>query len=112
MRDAYRNRMPIPEKFRNAPELLPGLGLYFTAYEELVSFRLTDKERRPILWADVHEYAKHFHFNEDQRAALLYHVAAMERAYTNWMDKKSGRGRGKDGPNKTKPALAKNSRAK
>ena len=85
---AYKSRMPVPDKFNKAPTLLPGLELYFSAYDELVSFHTINAERPPILWADVHEYAKHHRFDSDQRENLMHYVRDLEQAALTWRRKK------------------------
>jgi hypothetical protein len=101
-----REGLPIPDKFANAPELKLGLELYYDAYSELVSYQTINPERPPILWADVHEYAKHHGFTSEQRDNLLYFVRELElvatRHYRKSMKGKSGK--------QSKPPVAKNVR--
>lgn len=81
--------MPIPLKFKNPPYLWPGLELYFQAYEELISFLRLNPERPVLLWADVHEYAKHHNFTPDQHDDLIYYAAELEGVYQTWFRKKN-----------------------
>lgn len=110
MRECYRNGVPIPDKFNNAPRLLPGLDLYFSAYEELVSFMNVHRDRPPILWADVHSYAMHHGFTHDQRRMLMKAVAELEGVNINWHTNKVQQKRRAHG-HKTRTTLAKNSKA-
>lgn len=102
LRDAYKSRMPVPDKFKNAPDLLPGVELYFTGYLELASFAGLPRARRQIVWADVRAYALDHGFDEEQRFIWFECVAALDREWLGWEAKKRTRGNG----NRNKAALA------
>lgn len=78
---ALMRGLPVPDMIRNAPELLPGLDLYFVAFLELSTCRpATMAGVGPIPWTAIDQYAVAGGFTGDQRGTLFYCVRAMERA--------------------------------
>lgn len=102
LRDAYKSRMPIPDKFKNAPDLLPGAELYFNGYLELAAFAGQPRARRQIVWADARAYALDHDFDEDQRFIWFECVSSLDREWLAWEAKKRTRGRG----NRDKAAIS------
>lgn len=81
------------------------------AYEELVSFATINPQRPPILWADVQKYAELKGFDDDQRNALMHHIAALEQVSITHLQEQQ-RKRGGKGGTKSKSVLAANARFK
>ena len=94
--------MPIPAKFRDAPVLLPGAELYFSAYLELASYAGFPRARQQIVWADVRAYALDHDFDEEQRDIWMDAVALLDREWFAWERRKRQAGRG----NRDKAAFA------
>lgn len=63
--------MPIPDKIKNAPELLPGLELYITAFYMLSSDRHMGMEAGRIPWTAVARYAEFYSFDDEQTQFLF-----------------------------------------
>lgn len=87
---AHRNNMPIPDKIKNAPELLPGLDLYFVAFMELSTCRTVGMGEGPIPWTAMRDYAiDHLGVEEgiefDRFVSL---IRGMDIAYLEYQDKK------------------------
>ena len=74
----------LPTKIANAPELLPGLELYFVAFQDLHTCRSAGFDVGPIAWLDIDRYADQGGLDEDQRQDLHHHVRAMDNAYLAW----------------------------
>lgn len=80
LRQAIATRQPIPKKIAEAPELRPGLELYYMAFFELASTR-TGFGDGPIPWTAVAEYARVYEFDTDQLEQLAYYVARMDDVF-------------------------------
>lgn len=79
-----RERRPLPAVIQNAPELLPGLELYYGAYLDLQSHRQLGLEEGPIPHLAVMDYADRYDFEEDQRDDLLFFVKKLDAKYFEW----------------------------
>lgn len=78
----YRNRMPIPEKILNAPELMTGLSFFFNAFMDLTTCRYKGGySDGPIPWVAINEYCKHHYIVGEQREDLEYHIQRMDMEY-------------------------------
>lgn len=78
----YKQRLPLPEKIANAPELFLGLELYFTAFLNLTSCRTQGYGTEgPIPFTQMQIYCEFEGINGDQREDLLDHMQHMDAAY-------------------------------
>ena len=90
---ALKNGMPIPEYINNAPQLWPGLGIYYKAFWDLMSSRMVAFGPGPIPWDAVDRYAERRQFDDDQRVALEHHIQLMDVVYLKyWNDKHNNGG--------------------
>lgn len=85
-----RERLPLPEKIKNAPQLYLGLELYYGAYLDLSSCR-TGLGDGPISWQSIEEYALVYNFEEEQKEDLHYFMAKMDDAFLKWRNNKNGK---------------------
>lgn len=76
-----RERRPLPTAIKNAPELQPGLGLYYTAYLDLQGDRQVGMSEGLIPWTAVDRYAERNQFDDETREDLQYHVRKLDEAY-------------------------------
>lgn len=82
MQQAMRNRLPIPEKIANAPELLPGLELYFEGFKALTSCRnAAYMSEGPIPWTAMRDYCTEYGFDGEQREYFYHLIAVMDLVY-------------------------------
>lgn len=79
--NCQRCNLPIPDKFKNAPELLPGLGIYLDAFFELSNYRSFGFSELPIEWATLNEYCNQHDIYGDQRDDAFSHIKVMDRVY-------------------------------
>lgn len=94
---SVRQRLPLPDRIANAPELFPGLDIYYTAFLDLTTCRqLGYGAEGPISWLVIDEYADRSGFEGEQREDLFYHVQEMDRAYVQHMTSKANKGKGSD----------------
>ncbi len=77
-------RKPLPEAIANAPDLLPGLELYYVAFMDLSSSRALGMGEGPIGWAVIDQYARSNEFNSEQRDDLFFHLGKMDTAYLDY----------------------------
>lgn len=85
-----RERLPLPQRIQNAPELEPGLELYYEAFHHLHSGRAVMMAELPISWMQIAEYGERTGLTEEQVEDLQHHVRAMDDAYLKWRQKQSG----------------------
>lgn len=77
-----RQRKPLPEKIANAPELMLGLELYYSAFWDLTTCRqLGFGAAGAIPWSAIKDYAVAFDFDEEQAEDLFYFIRKMDNAY-------------------------------
>lgn len=76
-----RTRAPLPDAIANAPELLEGLQLYYSAFMDLTTCRSMGFGEGPISWLSVSEYCQAHEITGDQRDELFYHIREMDTTY-------------------------------
>lgn len=76
-----REGLPLPDRIQNAPELLPGLELYWLAFMELTDSRTIGMGLGPIPWKVVHDYCVAYDLDEEQREAMHHHIRELDAAY-------------------------------
>jgi hypothetical protein len=96
LEDCYRNNRPLPRSIQEAPELLPGLSLYYGAYIELQSCRKDGFSTGRVPWTEVQRYAVWSEFSAEQIEDLHHYVREMDAAYLDWAEEERKR-RGKHG---------------
>lgn len=85
-----RNRMPLPEKIKNAPMLELGLELYYVAFLDLNTCRHIGFGEGPIPWAVTRQMAdEELGLEDEQREDLFYYVAKMDTAYLEYRAKET-----------------------
>lgn len=87
--ECLRFGQPLPDKIREAPELLPGLELYYRAFFRLSTCRQIGMGLGPVPWTAVQEYARVLELEPDQAEALRYHIERMDNAFLDWQSKKT-----------------------
>jgi hypothetical protein len=82
---ARRQKKPVPMRIQNAPDLAPGLELYYDAFGRLTTSRqLGSGAIGPIPYAAISTYCKDEGIHGDLRADVFYHVEHLDRAYMMW----------------------------
>jgi len=69
-------RRPLPAAIQRAPEILPGLGLYYLAFLDLQTHR-----QGTIPWMAIDDYGRRNEFSEDQLEALHHHIRHLDGVY-------------------------------
>ena len=78
VKQAFRNKMPIPEKILNAPELREDLAFYFNAFLDLDCDRDFGLSMSPIKWSSIKMYCEYHNLDEEQSDLLFYHVRKLD----------------------------------
>lgn len=95
--------LEMPDRVKNAPEVYPGLELYYQAWMDLHSSRPQGFGPCPIQWNMIREYAVANEFDLDQTAQLHHALDAMDQVYLAWADKKSTKNKKIGEQQKAKP---------
>ena len=80
---------PIPEKFKNVPDLIPGLSLYFNAFFDLTTNRQLGMSLGPIPFNSIIQYGEYYQFNSDEMFDLIYFIREMDNAYLDYANSRS-----------------------
>lgn len=84
-----RDKRALPDFIRDAPELTPGLELFFNAFLDLENDRSIGFGIGPISWSVINEYCVVNDIVDDQRHAMFYHIRKMDAVYIELMTEKS-----------------------
>lgn len=88
--EACRDRgVAPPEALQNAPELLPGLDLYYEAFFALNSCRGMGG---PIPWTAIREYANYMGVEADEFDRLVLLIREMESERDQYLEEKKDKG--------------------
>lgn len=91
-----RERLPIPEAIKNAPELALGLELYFDGFWELDTCRSRGLDDGIISWFAIRKYCKTLELDEDQTDKMHVVIPLMDQEYLKFRrEKKSTKQKGK-----------------
>lgn len=90
LRQAELYKRPIPEFIANAPELLPGLALYYKAFFVLTTCRSMGG---PIPWLAMRTYCQDYDIVGEQREYFYDMITHMDRVYQEHVSKKDGGGK-------------------
>lgn len=86
---AYRYRMPVPDKIKNAPMLYAGLDLFYIAFMDLTTCRqLGYGTVGPIDWLTIHHYCAVYGLVGEQREDMFFFISQMDGEFLKWASKK------------------------
>jgi len=94
IKQCMRERLPLPKKIAEAPDLLPGLELYFAAWVDLDTTRPVGFELGPISWSAIQEYAAYLCLEAEDRDDLHYLIRVLDNAFLMYHRKRSRGGSG------------------
>lgn len=89
MEAAIRRRQPFPDVIANAPQILPGLEMYYEAFSELSTCRSTGMGIGPIPWTAIDQYGLRHGFCDDGFEYLVRMVRALDDAFLAYSQKKA-----------------------
>ncbi len=85
---AEEQGLPIPEVIKEAPELLPGLEIYYKAFHRLSTTRSFGMSMGPIPWDKVEMYCVAMGYSPDAKDSVHYMISSMDGAYMDKINKK------------------------
>lgn len=85
IRQAERNRVPLPKAIQEAPVLDFWLVWYYQAFLDLHTCRNVGMDEGAIPWTAMNEYAKRYSVDDDDEFDFFCRlIRAMDSAYTKW----------------------------
>jgi hypothetical protein len=85
-----REGLPLPKKIQEAPELRPGLDLYYYGFLDLVSCWSSGSNCIP--WTAIETYCERYGLDDEQREEMHTFVAALDGVYQAHVKKKGSIG--------------------
>lgn len=90
LKQVMRDKLPMPKKIAEAPQLRFGLEIYYAAFMDLTMSRSTTGFGvGSIPWHVINEYAKVYEYDEEQREDLHFYLGRMDTAFQEHMEKKN-----------------------
>lgn len=89
MRQCISDKVPLPKRIQNAPRILLGLEIFYSAYTELSSTRSAGFGSGPIPWTAIKDYAAAYEIEGEQAEDLFYFIRMMDNAYLDWSHAKN-----------------------
>ena len=80
---------PLPKEIEEAPELLPGLEIYFDGFFDLCYDRQMGMGFGPIQWMTIETYCNVQGFDPDQKEAFHGHCRAMDAIWLEFQNEKT-----------------------
>lgn len=80
--------LKVPDRIVNQPDLMPGLELFYTAFINLSSDRLSAFELGPIPTMSILNYASYHEIEGVDAQNFLYIIRCMDNVFINFHDKK------------------------
>lgn len=93
MEQSYKRGLPVPEFIRNAPVLLPGLDLFYEAFQELSTCRPYmgfEGVPGPIPWTAVESYGAAKGFEGDDQDYLEKMIRGLDDEFLIYTREKQG----------------------
>ncbi len=82
---ARARKKPVPLRIQNAPDLLPGLDLYYEAFLRLTTSRAMGSGAiGPIPYSAISGYCKDEEIYGSLREDIFAHVEKMDHSYILW----------------------------
>lgn len=97
-----RQKLPLPKKIRDAPELHLGLEFYFSAFFDLTTCRPGGMGMYPIPWKEILRYGLFFQLSFDQMEDLFFFMRRMDEAWITYFEKKQNKEKPKPKQTRTK----------
>ncbi len=83
-----RERMPLPKRMQEAPELQLGMSFYMTAFFELHTCRSLGMGEGQIPWLAIRTYGMDLDMGEDEMEEFHFLVRELDAEYLNHRAKK------------------------
>jgi len=88
-----REKVPLPDRIRDAPQLWVGMAYAYDAFAQLNSTRpQTLDGPGDIPWTAVDAFCRSRGLGGDDREDLFYYIRAMDAAFRKYVKEKRGHG--------------------
>lgn len=85
---AHRQKGPVSEKIKNAPDLLPGLQFYVDAFNLLTTSRPTFQGGIGFIpYSEISQFCKDEGIRGSEREDLFFLVGQIDQFYVDWHTK-------------------------
>lgn len=78
----------LPDKIKEAPQILPGLELYYEAFTELSSSRNSGMSIGAIPWTAIDRWAERYEIEEDDFERLAIYIRMLDAEFIKFANKK------------------------
>lgn len=78
----------LPDKIKGAPEILPGLEIYYEAFTELSACRQSGMGIGAIPWTALDRWAERYGLTEEEFERLAIYIRMMDAEYIKYVSKK------------------------
>lgn len=92
---AAKQGMPIPPSIENAPELLPGLEIYYHAFLNLTTDRTFGMAEGPIPWSAMDRYARRHGIEGFDFDRFVVIMRIMDTAYSDYQESRRNKAESK-----------------
>lgn len=79
--ECIRRGKPPPESMQQAPQLHPGLNLFYVAFLDLHTCRQLGMTMGPIDWLAIDRYCQRYDIQGEQYEDMHYFVSRLDAAY-------------------------------
>lgn len=93
--------MPLPDRIKNKPEIIPGLEIYWKAFTELTADRSIGMGEGPIPWTAMNQWAIRHGFRGDEFDRLIDIIREVDTAYMELRNKAHKKAMGKPSTSST-----------
>lgn len=91
----YRSGLPLPQRIQNAPQLLPGLEFFLSAWVELSPDRPVAMSEGFIPMASMVAFSKLYELSQEETKELIFFVRELDKVYIEKRQKDQKRDAGK-----------------
>lgn len=88
MEQCLREGLSFPDKISKAPDLLPGLELFYLSFMTLSDSRQLGTGLGPIPWKVVHDYCVAYEIVGEQKEEMHHHIKQLDSAYLEHANRK------------------------
>lgn len=79
----------LPDHIKNRPVLSLGLALYYNAFNDLSSCRVSGMSLGPIPWTAIRAYCDEHGIVDDQREDMFFHIGELDGVFLTESEKKN-----------------------
>ena len=89
VQQCMRDKLPLPARIQNAPDLPLGMEMFYSAFIELNSCRPSGFGIQPIHWTVIRDYCSAHDLDDEETEDLFFFVTSLDRVFREYHEKKS-----------------------